>query len=133
MKKWISIVTLLFGLASTTLADEKHCLEILTDDHMRDSIAFTVNLDELEIRDYGNDRLAESIFLIRHVLGDAGCNSRNDVNFSKSPEGRSKSYCQQVSRNRNTSNVCFVESTLGFFFVTTDLLNTAHVIFNRWD
>jgi len=133
MIKWISIATVLFGLASASLADEKHCLNRLTENHTRDSYAFNINLDDLEMRDYGNDHLAQSIFIIREALSKAGCNSRNDVNFSKSPEGRAKSYCKNVSRHTNTSRVCFVESSIGYFFVTSDLLYTAHVIFNRWD
>jgi hypothetical protein len=41
--------------------------------------------------------------------------------------------CKEISERNFTSNVCYLESAYGYFFVMADLLGTATVVWNRWD
>lgn len=132
MKTTFFYVLLSLFVSFSALAGESECLSKLTQNHQDDSRSFELLLDEYEIRDYGNDYLAQAIAVIRLVINDLGC-ARKDINFGKGPFGRSRSRCSQVVRSVDTSRVCYVESNLGYWFVSYDLVDQATVTFNRWD
>ncbi|WP_127718141.1 hypothetical protein [Halobacteriovorax sp. HLS] len=123
---------LLVAVSQFTSASESTCIDNLTDGYTADSATHTLNINDLEIRDYGNDHVAFSIKIVRELLEEVGCR-RNDVNFGRGSRGRSHSRCEQVLRGTPSSRVCYVESNLGYFFVTRDLLTNVHITFNRWD
>lgn len=41
--------------------------------------------------------------------------------------------CTRVKRGHNFSEMCYVETKAGFFFLTPDILDGVNVIYNRWD
>ena len=88
--------------------------------------------DPTEIRDYRKDYLADGIAVLRLFLERKGC-SRNDVNFGKGPFGRSASRCRLVERYSPHSRVCYIETNLGYFLFSKNLIGNAQIIFNLWD
>lgn len=130
MKRIALIIALLL---SASLHAENTCPSKLTYDHERNSMAYTLDLDDLDIKDYGEDQLATSIAIIRELLRMRSC-SPTDINFKETPLGRTAlSRCRQIVSNAPTSKVCYVESNIGFFYLTWDMLTSVHVIYNRWD
>lgn len=130
--KFISIICLLVSFnALSYTKDTLNCIKKLTYDLNVDSRAFKINTDELDIDD--NDPLSEAVALIRATLELNGCNSNNSINFAQTPSGRAKSRCTEVVPGRDYSVSCYVESNIGFFFVTKDLQTDAFVVYSRWD
>ena len=123
---------LLLAVSEFTAAEEARCINRLTDSYSSDSSSHVLNLNDYEIRDYRNDHLAFSIRMVRELLNDVGC-SKNAINFGRSGSGRSHSRCEQVIRSVPSSRVCYVETNLGYFFVTRNSLTNIHITFNRWD
>ncbi|WP_417335998.1 hypothetical protein [Halobacteriovorax marinus] len=123
---------LLFAVSEFASADEIRCINRLTNDFNTDSISHTLSLDDYEVRDYGNDHLALAIKMIRILVDEVGC-SPKAINFGRSARGRSHNRCDQILRGVPSSRVCYVETNLGYFFVTTNMLTDMHITFNRWD
>jgi hypothetical protein len=96
-----------------------------------DTQAFTMHTDDVD-RDFGRDFLAEAIYTIRLLLDREGCR-KTDVNFGKGPYGRSHSRCSKIIRNQEHTRVCYVETNLGYFFLTKDLLENVNITYSRWD
>lgn len=44
-----------------------------------------------------------------------------------------QSYCTLVAPKNPNSLTCYLETNIGFFFVTQDFMDNAFVIWNRWD
>ncbi len=132
--KRISLLVLIctFCILQAKAADSFSCYSKLTDRFKNDVSTFVLDLNNLEYRDYGNDFLAEGIYLIRVLLKDLGC-FKKDINFGDGPTGRSKSRCQLLSPQRFQSRSCYIESNLGFFFISYDMMGHATIVFNRWD
>lgn len=131
MKRIVLILIALF--LSSALFAENACPGKLTYGHERDSMAYTIDLDDLEIKDYGVDYLATSIAIIRELLNMREC-APTDINFKQTPLGRTAlSRCKEVVPSVPTSRVCYVESSIGFFTLSWDMLTSVHVIYNRWD
>ncbi len=128
----ISILSLIV-FSFTTLASKEKCLAKLTYDYAIDSRAFKVDTDEIDINSHDNDSVNQSIEIIRAVLYLHGCDGDNDINFGKGAHGKAKHVCTALVGGRSASEVCYIESDLGYFFVTRDLQTSAHIIFNRWD
>ncbi|MFG1483177.1 hypothetical protein ACRXCV_14550 [Halobacteriovorax sp. GFR7] len=133
--KYILLASLLisssaFAYTKTTL----NCIKKLTYDLNVDSRAFKVNTDEVDADiDFEGRPLDEAIAIIRTTLELNGCNSHNTINFSKTPSGRAKSRCVELVPGQDYSMSCYVESNMGFFFVTKDLQTDAFVVYSRWD
>ncbi len=123
---------LLFAVSEFSSADETQCINRLTNDYTADSVAYTMSVDDYNVRDYGNDHLALSIKMIRILIDKSGC-SPSAINFGRSARGRSHNRCDQILRGVPSSRVCYVETNLGYFFVTTNMLTDMHITFNRWD
>ena len=122
---------LLILLSQAINASPKDCIDNLMIDSNVDSYNFNIHNDDV-LRDFGKDYLAEAIYTIRILLDKNGC-SQNDVNFGRGPHGRSHSKCTEVIPSNEHTRVCYVETNLGFFFVTRDLLDTYNISYSRWD
>ena len=109
------------------------CISKLTDNYTLDSRAFHINTDHVDFNSHENDYMAQGIELIRVVLEENDCDGDRDINFGHGPNGRTKHSCQYLIPGKQTSSACYIESNIGFFFVTRDLQTSAHIIFNRWD
>jgi len=122
---------LLVLLSQSIHASPRECIDNLMYYSNRDSYQFTVTNDVVD-RDFGRDYLAQAIYTIRILLDKHRC-SQNDVNFGRGPQGRSHSKCSNILTNENQTRVCYVETNLGYFLVSQDLLDTFNVIYSRWD
>lgn len=130
--KFIALFAIFVVFPIAAQASSTECLETLTHDNSIDSFSYTLNVDEINDRYFGNDHLASAIHYIKIVLNKKGC-SRADVNFGRGAFGRSKSRCQYLAPGIATSLSCYVETNLGFFFITRDLMTHVHVVYSRWD
>lgn len=132
MTKLLLPLLLALTFVTNVEASPERCYEKLTDGFTQDSRSFSVNLDDLNMRDYGRDYQAEAIFIIRALVKELGC-SKKDLNFGKGIDGRSKHSCRQLVPGRNHTTVCYIETQLGYFFVSKDFLENANVTYARWD
>lgn len=130
MKSLIALAFLVF-LSQGVQAGSKDCITTLMNGHTRDTYAFNIHADDID-RDFGNDHLANAIYTLRILLDREGC-APTDVNFGKGPNGRSHSRCTKIIRNQEHTRVCYVETNLGYFFLTTDLLDKITILYSRWD
>ncbi len=133
----MSIVKSLFALGLLILlsqglqASTRDCITTLSANGELDSVNYTLHADDVD-RDFGRDYLAEAIYTIRALIAQEGC-SRSDINFGQGPHGRSHSRCTKVIRNQEHTRVCYVETNLGYFFLTKDLLENINITYSRWD
>lgn len=131
--KMLFTVIVLSLAAENLLATENTCYQLLTDNNQRDSYFVEVDLDRHELRDVGPDYLAGAVQVVRALINDLGC-ARADINFAKTPIGSARSRCENLSPERlTTSRACYVETSLGIFWVHYGYFHTAQVIFYRWD
>lgn len=132
----MKFLTIFLMISSVSvLADEyksDRCIDKLTDHNRRDSFTYSIDVDDINDRYFGNDHLAAAIHYVKAVLEIKGC-SRDEVNFGRGAFGRSKSRCQYLAPGILTSLSCYVESNLGFFIIGRDLGTKVHVIYSRWD
>ena len=109
------LFTIFLTSTFSTFANPMECIAKLTNNYRSDSITHSINLDDVYVREYGNDHLANGIQVIRKLLEIKGC-KRRDINFSKTPIGKSTfSRCKVILEGEPNSRVCFIESSLGYF------------------
>lgn len=130
IKSLIALALLVF-LSQGLQASPSQCITTLTGSNSGDTQSFTLHSDDVD-RDFDRDFLAEAIYTIRILLDREGCR-KTDVNFGKGPYGRSHSRCSKVIRNQEHTRVCYIETNLGYFFLTKDLLENINITFSRWD
>ncbi len=126
----LALSLLFLTLSFNTHASPQKCLAKLTVNFSQDSHSFTLYADEVQ-PNFGKDYLAEAIYAIRMVANKIGC-SRRDINFGEGPLGRSQSHCSRLN-GEGHSRLCYVETNLGYFFVSRDMLKNYIITFNRWD
>lgn len=131
MKKLIVALFMFAMMSVAAKASPRTCIEKLTQGYTEDSVHYSLNLNDVDFRDYGRDHLAQAIFLTRHIIDVQGCKPK-DINFARGIEGRSHSKCGFVN-HMPTSLSCYIETNLGYWFVSYDLLENANFIFSRWD
>lgn len=129
--KSVLALGLLILLSQTINASPKECIDNLMLNANQDSYQFVVQSDDVD-RDFGRDYLAEAIYTIRILIDGHGC-SQNDINFGQGPHGRSHSKCSNIVPEQDHTRICYVETNLGYFLVSRDLLDTFNVIYSRWD
>lgn len=130
VKSIIALAALIL-LSQGVQASPKDCASRLFSGSNLDSVNYSINSDEIN-RDFGRDHLASAIYTIRILIEDKGC-SQSDINFGKGPLGRSRSRCTKLVGNQDHTRVCYVETNLGYFFLTTDFLETVNITYSRWD
>ncbi|OIQ19853.1 MAG: hypothetical protein BM556_05045 [Bacteriovorax sp. MedPE-SWde] len=122
---------LIFSVSAS--ADRETCLKKLTYEFAVDSRAFKVDTDSIRVIGDEKDYLAQAVSIVRGTLDLHGCDGRSDINFGHGPLGKTKSTCRRLIGGRDYSLSCYVESDLGYFFITRDLQTNAFVVFSRWD
>ena len=130
VKSIIALAALIL-LSQGVQASPKNCITRLMSGSNVDSVNYNIHSDDID-RDFGKDYLAQAIYTIRVLIDDKGC-SQADINFGKGPLGRSRSRCTKIVGNQDHTRVCYVETNLGYFFLTTDLLDTVNITYSRWD
>ena len=126
------IIAITLAFISGTYASSTDCIRRITHDFTYSTTFTNIDLDQLELRDYGKDYLAQAIAVIRVYVDKKGC-EKTDINFGKGPNGRSYSRCRLVERYSPHSRSCYVETNLGYFMVTKNLGENMHLVFNLWD
>jgi len=119
-------------LISSTYASSTDCVRKITNDYKYQTTFANIDLDQLELRDYEKDYLAQAIAVIRVYADKKGCHKK-DINFGKGPNGQSASRCRLVERYSPHSRSCYVETNIGYFMVTKNLGENMHLVFNLWD
>jgi hypothetical protein len=109
------------GWAACGFGRSEECYRKLTVDYTKDSTSYGVKAD-LEDGINAMDGARE---LIERALKKAGC----EVKQVKIEE----IVCKEIVPSKLHTNVCYATADLGYFFVAKDMLDTANVIFNRWD
>lgn len=135
MKLYVGLLFSFFVLSSPAFSqveDKEACISQLTDNYYASSNSFSINTDNYNVRDYGNDHQAYSILMVRLALKEQGCH-RDVVNFGQGPRGRSTHKCEVLLPGQDFSQICYIETNLGAFFVTADSQTMAQVIYKRWD
>lgn len=134
MMKFLLTLTLttLFLSTGAYATDKQACISNLTDNYYVSSKSFTIDTDDYNVRDYGNDHQAFAILMVRLTLKEQGC-QRDVVNFGQGPQGRSTHRCEMLVAGREYSRTCYIETNLGAFVVTTDFQTLSHIVYKRWD
>lgn len=108
------------------------CIEYLTSNHNPDSGIFSLNKLEVNAPEFGNDHLAQAIYFVRNLLAKKGC-AHKDISFNTGPMGKSRSLCNMIVPEVQSSLTCYIESNLGYFLVSYDMLDTVFINYSRWD
>ncbi len=122
---------LLVLLSQGIQASARDCIANLTNNSLQDTFSYSLHADDVD-RDFGRDYLAEAIYTIRILIDREGC-KRDAINFGQGPHGRSHSRCSKIIRNQEHTRVCYIETNLGYFFLTKDLLDNINITYSRWD
>jgi len=126
------VVAFSMFLISSTYASSTDCVRKITNDYKYQTTFANIDLDQLELRDYEKDYLAQAIAVIRVYADKKGCHKK-DITFGKGPNGQSASRCRLVERYSPHSRSCYVETNIGYFMVTKNLGENMHLVFNLWD
>ena len=129
--KAVAILLSMLVTTSVFSSSGNECYLKLTVDHYSNSTHFYREALETD-RDYGRDYQGYSYFIIRDILSELGC-KRSSINFGKGPRGKSATRCMKAINGVISSLSCYVESNIGYFFITWDQLDNANIIYNRWD
>lgn len=77
MKKFFVILLMIIFAGSIKATEvEKRCLKKLTNNFANDRQTFTLDLDQIQMRDYQNDQLAKTIRVVRELLDDLAVHRR---------------------------------------------------------
>jgi len=121
MKSLILLVSLFFSLGA--FAD---CYDRLISEPPHDSRSFFVYeaLYEVDAEELNE---SSSKAVVQKLLKDKiGCQEKSlNVEFRAS--------CKELMPGKSWSKVCYLESQMGYFVIQMDMMEGAHVIFNRWD
>ncbi len=121
MKALILLFSLLLSLGSNAA-----CYDKLISEPPYDSRSFFIHeaLYEVDAEELSE---SSSIRVIEKLLRDrVGC---QDKAIAESFEAS----CKELMPGKSWSKVCYVESQMGYFVIQMDMMEGAHVIFNRWD
>jgi hypothetical protein len=104
------------------------CESKFTDAFTLDSKAFTTTISNEEIVG-PSTRINEARAAILKISRNLGCSDEGLALTAFEEEQK----CTEVVPGNPFSVSCYVEAKVGYFFVTKDLLENIHVIYNRWD
>ena len=130
--KLISLIIIALSLVivpENAFSKAEDCYKRLTKGNSQDSSHFRL---EGDIDAYGNDFVQNATAAIKELIAELGC-ARKDINFMHGPYGYLKSSCHHHNKKEHYSRSCYIETNLGYFFVTWDPQVDVHLIFNRWD
>ena len=119
--KNLSLIASLFVIAGTAFAkSNSDCYEKLLKNLTQDSASYHVAADFPESMSSEDQARA----LIKRTLKKARCTTDAKIE---------KITCRNIVPEEGHTQVCYVEADVGYFFTTKDYIDTANVVFNRWD
>jgi hypothetical protein len=129
MKKIFTVLMMITSM--NLLASAQTCIDKITHDNSVDSASITFQAEDYE---FENDHVGDAYQLSRLFVERKGC-GKKDLRFTGGPDsGRSgKAICKLIAKGIPHSRVCYIESNIGFFIVSRDMVSGATVVYNRWD
>jgi predicted DNA binding protein len=130
MKKIIVVIMLslvAFSIVETAHAD---CFQKLTNDYRNDSRSFQIQDSDVEA-EFDINPISFSKSAVLFIIKEQVDCSANAINFSD--KSNSDKACREISPGKSSSKICYLETNLGYFFISLDMLGTANITFNRWD
>lgn len=121
MKVLFIVISLFASLAASADYD---CYRKALDDFSVDSKAFQIHDEDAAVM-FEDSAERASFKAIRELEAKLKC-------AEKSFE-ISEISCKDVVPNNSLSRVCYVESQMGYFFISMDMMEGFNVVFNRWD
>ena len=117
--------------AISALGSAQTCIDRITKNNMVDSTSITLVAEDYV---FENDHVGDAYNLARLFISRKGC-GRKDLRFTAGPDSNrsGKAICRNIANGKPHSQVCYVESNIGYFFVSRDMISGATVIYNRWD
>ena len=105
--------------------DSTACYKLLTNDFSTDARSFQIPSDRYDhILEDGGSALA----VAQLVASDLGC-AEGALTQNINQSGA----CKEIIPGNSFSNVCFVETNLGYFTVHQTLPDSLMITFSRWD
>ena len=127
-----NILILTAVLISTSLwASPQTCIDRITKNNTVDSASITFIADDYH---FENDHVGDAYNLSRLFISRKGC-GKNDIRFTAGPDSvrSGKAVCNNIAKGKPHSQVCYIESNIGYFLVARDMISGVTVVYNRWD
>lgn len=121
MKALLVVVLMALSFGSAANHD---CYRAALNDFSSDSMAYQIYDEDISMAFEDNGGKA-SERAVRRLENRLGC-------VEKSFEIQNIS-CKEVVPGNAISKVCYVESQLGYFFISIDMMEKVNIVFNRWD
>ena len=121
--------SLLIIASTASVAQGANCVRYLSNINP-DSVTISLVESSLPENEGQRARLEFAQRMIWTSFGGVGC-SVDDLNFNLADHSRNQ--CKRIISSNPFSEACYLESEVGYFFVTRDSLDTVHVTWNRWD
>ncbi len=127
--KNLLLAALIFSLPqiaqSAATDDAAECYKLFTKNHTADASSFQIHSDRYDhILEDGGSALA----VARLVASDLGC-AEGALRQNADQAGA----CQEIIPGNTFSNVCYVETNLGYFTVHATLPESLMITYSRWD
>lgn len=122
MKKLIVFIVLsLVGISNLSAND---CYGKALNDYSSDSVAYQFFNEDVygDFEQKGEKAAVDSIRLLEEKL-----------NCHKNAFEVKKVSCREIMPGNALSKACYVESNLGYFFISVDMMDKVNLVFNRWD
>ena len=128
MKKLLLLFAFLLSLPiASVVANSENCRSNFLKDYKGDSRSFKI-ADEALVNDFDSRPKSYTIEAIKSLSQDLSDKSGLNCHIKIS-----KSSCREVAEGIPSSMVCYLESEIGYFIVSKDMLSGVNIIFNRWD
>lgn len=125
MKMLLALVLLLPMLS----VQANECYMKFVEEGNLDSRSFQID-DQNISSDFDDDSISFSKEAIVQVAKSLGC-AQSDLGFDNKNMGGES--CQELIPGKSFSKICYVESDVGYFMVSKDMLDHVNIIYNRWD
>lgn len=124
-----ALIPLLIGalMAAPSLAND--CYDKFIEDGAYDSRSFQIPDYQLD-NDFESESLDLSKEAVVQVAKNLGCHESELGLHNKSAQ---VARCQEIVPGNELSKVCYLESNVGYFMISKDMLSNVNIIFNRWD
>lgn len=129
MKNILIVAAIL--VTTNVFATAQTCIDRITRNNAVDSASITFLAEDY---DFENDHVGDAYNLSRLFVSRKGC-GKKDIRFTAGPDSMrsGKAICKNIVREKPHSRVCYIESNIGYFLVSRDMISGATVVYNRWD
>lgn len=121
MKALLVVILMAVSLGSAANYD---CYKAALNDFASDSMAYQIYDEDISMA-FDDNGVKASVKAVRSLESKLGC-------VEKSFEIKNVS-CNEIVPGNSVSKVCYIESQLGYFFVSMDMMDQVNIVFSRWD